>query len=80
MSRFLRGEQGADVDELDAMAQVFDHTLIELLDLRSNPKEQALLDAYRKLRPGQRPFAIQVLEQMIPPSVVRGRTRGRNGE
>lgn len=80
VSRFKLGQQDADIDELEAMAKVFGHTLAELLDLRPDPKERALIEAYRKLRPEARTLAVQMLETMIPPNAVRARTRGRNDE
>jgi transcriptional regulator with XRE-family HTH domain len=81
VSKFRLGTMDADIDDLDGMARVFGHTLTELLDLRPNPKEQELLDAYRKLRPEVRAsgLPVQMLAAMIPPA-VRGRTRGRNGD
>lgn len=79
VSRFKTGAQDASVDELDAMARVYGHTLTELLDLRPEPKERALVDAYRNLRPEARTLAVQMLQSMIPPA-ARGRTRGRSDE
>jgi transcriptional regulator with XRE-family HTH domain len=78
VSRYRSGEQDADLDQLAAMARVFGHTLTELLDLRPDPKEQELIDAYRRLRPEARPLAVQVLQTMSPQTVERGRTRARN--
>lgn len=66
ISRFKSGAQDADIDELEAMAKAFGHTLAELLDLRPDPKEQDLIDAYRKLPPAKRALSIQSLEAMIP--------------
>jgi transcriptional regulator with XRE-family HTH domain len=80
VSRYNSGEQEADLDQLDAMARAFDHTLAELLDLRPDPKERALVDAFRKLRPDARTLAVQMIEAMTPPMPARGRTRTRNGE
>lgn len=80
VSRFKAGAQDANIDELEAMAKAFGHTLVELLDLRPDPKEQRLVDAYRKMRAEARPLAIQMLEAMVPPTPTRGRTRGRNDE
>ena len=79
VSRFKTGAQDASIDELEAMARVYGHTLAELLDLRPEPKERALIDAYRKLRPDARALAVQMLEQMVPPT-ARGRSRGRSDE
>lgn len=81
VSQYKSGDQDADIDQLDAMARVFGHTLVELVDLRPNPKEHLLIETYRKLRPEARALATQMLEAMLPPPVpVRGRTRARNDE
>lgn len=80
VSQYQSGDVDADIDQLAAMARVFGHTLMELLDLRPDPKEQKLIDAYRKMRAEARPLAIQMLEAMVPPTPTRGRTRGRNDE
>jgi hypothetical protein len=80
VSKYRRAELDADVDELDAMAKVYGHTLMELLDLRPDPKERDLIDAYRRLRPEARTLAVQMLESMTPPPVARGRTRPRTGD
>lgn len=80
VSRFKLGAQDADIDELEAMAKVFGHTLNELLDLRPDPKERDLLDAYRQLRPEARALAVQMLRSMIPPPAAHVRTRKRNDE
>lgn len=81
VSLYKSGGVDADLDQLDAMARVYGHTLMELLDLRPEPKERALIDAYRKLRPEARTLALQMIEAMIPPTpAARGRTRGRNDE
>lgn len=66
VSRFKAGAQDADVDELEAMAKMFGHTLNELFDLRPDPKEQRLIDAYRQLPEAKRPLGIAALEAMIP--------------
>lgn len=80
VSKYKRGDQDADIDQLDAMARVFGHTLNELLDLRPDPKERALIDAFRKLRPDARALAIQMIEAMTPPAAALGRTRTRLDE
>ena len=79
VSNFRSGAQQADVDELDAMARVFGNTLTELLDLRGNPKERDLLDAFYALPPEKRDFAIEMLRQIAPPK-KRGRSRKQNDE
>lgn len=66
VSRYRSGFQDADLDQLAAMAEVFGHTLNELLDLRPDPKEQALIEAYRALPTDKRELAIRLLTAMIP--------------
>lgn len=66
VSQYRSGDQDADVDQLAAMARVFDHTLAELLDLRPDPNEQTLIDAYRALPPSKRALGIAALQAMIP--------------
>lgn len=77
VSQYKSGDQGADIDQLAAMAQVFGHTLMELLDLRPDPKERELIEAYRQLRPEARTLAVQLLQTMIPQAAERGRSRAR---
>jgi hypothetical protein len=60
------GDQGAAVDQLAAIASVFGHTLTELLDLRQDPKERVLIEAFRALAPDKRDLAIRMLEAMVP--------------
>lgn len=76
VSRFKAGAQDADIDELEAMAKAYGHTLNELLDLRPDPKEQALIDAYRSVEPAKRPLAIEVVRALSvapPPAPPRKR-------
>lgn len=76
VSRFKLGQQNADLDELDAMARVYGHTLTELIDLRPDPKERELLDAYRSVEASKRPLAIEVVRALSvapPPAPVRKR-------
>lgn len=80
VSQYKSGDQDADIDQLAAMARVFDHTLTELLDLRPDPKERALIEAFRQLRPEARGLAVQMLQAMTPATVERGRTRARNDD
>jgi transcriptional regulator with XRE-family HTH domain len=80
VSQYKTGDQDADIDQLAAMARVFEHTLMELLDLRPDPKENDLIEAYRKLRPAARPLAVQMLKEMTPQPVERVRTRARNDD
>lgn len=66
----------ADIDQLDAMARVFGHTLIELLDLRPDPNERELLEAYRAIPQESRPVAVAAVQAMagrLPPPPPRKR-------
>lgn len=77
VSRYRSGFQDADVDQLAAIADVFGHTLNELFDLRPDPKERELLDAYRAIEASRRPLAIEVVRAMSPlpqPAAARKRT------
>jgi transcriptional regulator with XRE-family HTH domain len=67
VSQYKSGEQDADCDQLAVMAQVFGHTLNELFDLRPDPKERALIEAFRALAPEKRDLSIRMLEAMMPP-------------
>lgn len=80
VSLYKSGDVDADLDQLDAMARVYNHTLFEVLDLRPDPKERELIEAFRKLRPEARSLAIQMLQQMTPPTGARGRSRARTDE
>lgn len=80
VSQYKSGDVDADLDQLAAMARVFDHTLYELLDLRPDPKERELLELYRQLRPEARGLALQMLLAMVPPVAERGRTRARTAD
>lgn len=80
VSLYKSGDVEASIDQLDAIVRVYGHTLNELFDLRPDPKERALVDAFRKLRPDARTLAVQMIEAMTPPMPARGRTRTRNGE
>lgn len=76
VSRFKAGAQDADIDELEAMAKAYGHTLNELLDLRPDPKERELLDAYRSVEASKRPLAIEVVRALSvapPPAPLRKR-------
>lgn len=78
VSLYKSGGVDADLDQLDAMARVFSHTLTELLDLRPDPKERELLDAYRAIEAAKRPLAIEVVRALVaaPPPSRRKRTGG----
>lgn len=78
VSRFKLGAQDADIDELEAMARVFGHTLNELLDARPDPKERELLDAYRSIEPTKRPLAVEVVKAMSATAAPE-RPRKRSG-
>jgi transcriptional regulator with XRE-family HTH domain len=82
VSKYKLGTQEADIDQLAIIARCYGHTLIELFDLRPDPKERALLDAFRALTPEKRDLAIRMLEAMVPP--IRGMAletpRGRHTE
>lgn len=79
VSQYKSGDQDADIDQLDAMARVFGHTINELIDLRPDPKERELVEAFRALRPEARELAVKMLGAMIPPT-GRGKARARTGE
>jgi transcriptional regulator with XRE-family HTH domain len=68
VSKYLKGEFDTDLETLQQMAQVFRHTLTQLLDFPSDPEEEAVITLYRALRPEARRIAFQVLQEM---------TRGR---
>jgi transcriptional regulator with XRE-family HTH domain len=77
VSQYKSGDQDADIDQLDAMARVFGHTLAELIDLRPDPNERELLDAYRKVVAEARPVALQAVQAMagvLKPPPPRKRT------
>lgn len=64
VSKYLKGEFDADLETLQQMAQVFRHTLTQLLDFPSDPDEAALITLYRALRPEVRRLAFQMLQEM----------------
>jgi outer membrane protein TolC len=67
----------ADLDQLEAMARVYGHTLTELLDLRPDPKERALIEAFRALSPENRDLAIRMLEALVPTALPHARHKER---
>lgn len=76
VSLYKSGDQDANIDQLDVMARVFGHTLNELIDLRPDPKERELLDAYRAIEASKRPLAIEVVRALSaqpPPAPPRKR-------
>lgn len=66
VSQYKSGDQGAGIDQLAEMARVFGHTLTELLDLSPDPKERALLEAFRALPSEKRDLSVKMLESMTP--------------
>jgi transcriptional regulator with XRE-family HTH domain len=66
VSKYRLGAMDADIDDLEGLARVFGHTLSELLDLRPDPQEQRLLDAFRALPERKRSLAAATLESMLP--------------
>lgn len=77
VSLYKSGDVDADIDQLDVMARVFGHTLHELIDLRPDPKERDLLDAYRSIEVSKRQLAIEVVRglSVAPPQApARKRT------
>lgn len=76
VSEYRKGYVGATLDELEAMARVFGHTITELLDLQPDEKEQDLLDAYRAIPEPNREQAVRTMQAMTgrllpPPSKKR---------
>jgi transcriptional regulator with XRE-family HTH domain len=66
VSQYKRGDIDPDVDQLDALARVFGHTLNELFDLRPDPQELELIEAFRALPPAKRALAVASLQAMSP--------------
>ena len=77
VSKYRLGAMDADIDDLAGMAAVFGHTLNELLDLRPDPQEQRLLDAFRSLADRKRSLAVQTLEMMLPDPPQTRRSPGK---
>jgi len=78
VSRYKSGLQDADIDQMAEMARVFGHTLNELLDLRPDPRERDLLDAYRLIAEERRSVALQAVQAMagaLAPPQSKRRTR-----
>jgi len=67
-SRYLSGENDADLETLQRMAALFGHGLHALLDLPQNPDEQFILERYRAL-PEQARTALRLLLESwyVPP-------------
>lgn len=66
VSKYRHGLVTASIDELDSMAKVFGHTLAELVDLRPDPKERELLEAYRRVPAERRHTALETVQAMGP--------------
>jgi transcriptional regulator with XRE-family HTH domain len=77
VSLYKSGGVEADLDQLEAMARVYGHTLTELLDLRPDPKERALIEAFRALSPENRDLAIRMLEALVPTALPHARHKER---
>ena len=77
MSRYLGGDIDADVDTLQQIAEVFGHTLAQLLDIPTDPHEAQLLAEYRALRPEARVLVIRMLGEMTRSRSPRGRGPSR---
>ena len=76
VSLYKSGGVEADLDQLDAIAGVFGHTLMELLDLRPDPDERDLIEAYRAIAKEHRPVAVRSVQAMaglLPPTPPRKR-------
>lgn len=76
ISRFRSGAQDADIDELEAMAKMYGHTLAELFDMRPDPNEQRLVEAFRALPSSKRELGISALEAMLPDPPRKRRSVG----
>ena len=64
VSKYLKGDFDTDLETLQQMAQVFGHTLTQLLDFPADPDEDAVITLYRALRPEARRLALQLLQEM----------------
>ncbi len=64
LSRYLAGEiASADLETLQRMARVFDHSLASLLMLPSDPEEAAVIAGYRALPETMRRLFLKLLEE-----------------
>lgn len=74
VSQYKSGDQDADIDQLEAMARTFGHTVFELFDARPDPNENDLIETYRALPADKRGLARQALKAMLPdpPKARRG--------
>lgn len=67
ISRYLSGEVYADLDMLQRIAAVFDHTLFALLDLPGgDPVIESLIAKYRALPPDSRELIDRLLDEFRP--------------
>jgi transcriptional regulator with XRE-family HTH domain len=69
VSKYLNAQLDTDIETLQQMAQVFGHTLTQLLDFPADPDEAAVITAYRAIRQEIRPLVVRMLQEM-------GRGRG----
>lgn len=76
VSQYKSGDVDADLDQLDAIAQVFGHTLHDLVDLKPSINEGNLLGAFRQVPPERRAFVIEVVRQLAG-SYQQKRARSR---
>lgn len=66
MSRYLSGKNNADLETLEQIANVFDHSLITLLDLLPrDPRESILIDRYRALSAASRTTLLEFLGALL---------------
>jgi transcriptional regulator with XRE-family HTH domain len=75
LSRYLKGEFAADLDTLQLLAGVFEHSLGTLLSLPAEPEEADVLQNFRALDPDARKHFLALLALMARP---RSRGRGPN--
>lgn len=83
VSNYINGRiEEPTLDDLDAVARAFGHTLTELLDLRSDPNEAALLEEYRALSEKRRVMAFELIRELAQPvrPVRSKRVRRRSAE
>ena len=78
VSKYLGGEIDTDVETLQQMAQVFGHTLTQLLDFPADPEEEAVITAYRALSPELRTAVLRVLQAMTVNRGPKPRAAGRS--
>lgn len=77
VSQFKTGDQDADLDQLDAIARAFGHTLYELLDVKEGGLERRLIEAFRAIPPEKRETVVASVELVVPDQPTRKRSSGR---